>query len=219
MIKHLVSSIAIASALVLTANAGTPDKTITQPMTSVDYGTGPYVAVQGGFNAGQDKLHFADGFVTGKSGLGGFGGVKAGYGFGTGIVSPAVEFDGFYNRFGQDTYASGFGKTAKVDYDSGAFLVNALARVNLGVFQPYVGAGIGGYTAEGFEKAVDGFRADSGERASWAWQIVAGADYYVTHSMSVFAEYKFLNYMDASYLTGDNRFGQQLAGAGVRFHF
>jgi opacity protein-like surface antigen len=219
MIKHVVSSIVIASALAVAAQAGTSDKTISQPATSLDYGTGAYVAVQGGFNAAQDT--FSQGNESTKSQVGGFGGLKAGYVFNTGLVRPAVEFDGFYNGFAQDLNVQSYGKVGRYDANSGAYLVNALAKLNLGAFQPYAGAGIGGYTAEGKVSLIDGTQASSGDKTSWAWQIVAGADYYFTPTMSVFAEYKFLNYMNSSSWSpsNDDRFGQQLAGAGVRFHF
>lgn len=208
MIKNIVSSVGIALALATAAQAGTPDKTISQPVTTTDFGTGSYVGLQGGFNADQEV--FNNGVTSTKGNVGGFGGLKAGYVFDTkGLVRPALEFDGFYNGFSQNAFIEGT-KVGKNDYDTGAYLVNALAKFNLGAFQPYVGPGIGGYTESG---------NNTPDKTSWAWQIVAGADYYFTHNMSVFAEYKWLNYMEASSFTGNDRLGQQLAGAGVRFHF
>jgi hypothetical protein len=59
MTNHIVSSIAIACALAVTAHAGT--STISPSASTVNYGSGPYVALQGGFNAGQDT--FNDGAI------------------------------------------------------------------------------------------------------------------------------------------------------------
>ena len=56
--------------------------------------------------------------------------------------------------------------------------------------------------------------------ADLAWQIIAGSDYYWTPKVSTFIEYKFLEYTSTQINTNDNRvLGQQLLGAGVRFHF
>jgi opacity protein-like surface antigen len=224
MTNHIVSSIAIACALAVTAHAGT--STISPSASTVNYGSGPYVALQGGFNAGQDT--FNDGAIFTNSAVGGFGGLKAGYVFPCkGLVRPAVEFDGFYNGFSQRINAPYVAPVyGSLAVKSAAYMINGiarfnLARFNLAAFQPYAGAGIGVYTAEGDYSYTDGYFYTGGESTSWAWQIVAGADYYFTPTISVFAEYKFLNYMDAvsSNLSTQNRLGQQLAGMGVRFHF
>src|SRR5437879_5145078 len=56
--------------------------------------------------------------------------------------------------------------------------------------------------------------------ADLAWQIIAGSDYYWTPKFSTFIEYKFLEYTSTQIDTNHSRvLGQQLIGAGVRFHF
>ena len=56
--------------------------------------------------------------------------------------------------------------------------------------------------------------------ADLAWQIIAGSDYYWTPKFSTFIEYKFLEYESTQINTRQSRvLGQQLIGAGVRFHF
>ena len=57
----------------------------------------------------------------------------------------------------------------------------------------------------------------SSSSSGFAWQLIAGADYYFTEKMSAFLEYKFLNYEDAG-VNGD-RIGQQLVVLGLRWHF
>jgi predicted porin len=53
-----------------------------------------------------------------------------------------------------------------------------------------------------------------------AWQVVAGSDYFFTHNMSAFIEYKYLNYTSTQIDTNQDRdMGQHLLGAGVRFFF
>jgi opacity protein-like surface antigen len=214
MIKKVIFSLVTAATLAIPAFAGTQDKSISQPTAIVDYGVGPYVALQGGFNAWQDTYN--DGFLSRERSLGGFGGLKAGYVFHiAGLVRPAVEFDGFYNGFSQDQNIAGLGKVGRENYETGACMVNGLARFNLAAFQPYAGIGVGGYTAG--KCFTDTYGNSANYRDSgFAWQIVAGADYYVTPAISIFMEGKFLTYHNIAYLSD---FRQVLAGGGVRFHF
>lgn len=233
MFKHLISSITIASTLAVTAYAGTSDTPVTKQSSPVagDYGSGFYIGLEGGFNATQDTYRFGKtnpwdvGNLSTSSNLGGFGGGKAGYTFGKGVfanslVRPSVEVEAFYNGFTQNAVTSD-GAIGRLNVDSSAYFSNALARFNLGRIQPYVGFGLGVYTGQADFNYTDGYHFGVGEKTSWAWQIVAGVDYYVTHSISVFTEYKFLNYMDAetSNFSTQNRLGQQLVTAGVSFHF
>jgi opacity protein-like surface antigen len=95
-------------------------------------------------------------------------------------------------------------------------------------FQPYVGAGVGVYYAEGagveVQDPVTGsvpINTGGGQsHADLAWQIVAGSDYYWTPKLSTFIEYKFLNYTSTQIDTNQDRdLKQHLLGAGVRLHF
>ena len=109
-----------------------------------------------------------------------------------------------------------------------ATMVNAIGKVDLGSFQPYAGLGIGLATTgwSGTTKGVETTNGDvvgrynqSAYNASsstyFAFQAIAGADYYVMNNLSVFTEYKFLN------VCGDNgsSLRNNIVGAGVRFHF
>ena len=230
--KKIISSVAIALGLAVAANAGTG--TVVQDHTVIastgQYGTGFYLGLQGGINAAQEEVGGL------QSEVGGVGGLKAGFVIGTGVVRPTIEADLFYNGFSQS--AGGVVR----DIDSGAFMANFLVRFDLGQFQPYVGGGVGGYTADstgsnngapisgasavaptggpgGAVGAPAGGAANNGpdSKSGFAWQAVAGVDFYFTPTVSIFSEYKFLNYNSTNFASND--FQQHLVVLGVRMHF
>ena len=215
--KQLITSIVAAWTVAATVHAGIPNYSLDRPGS--ESGRGLYLAAQGGVNLYQSTANDTiDGVaLTSKSKVGGFGGLKLGYVFGTVLdtVRPAAEIDGFYNGFSQSATADYLGykiDDIKVKVNSGALMANGLVRFALSSFQPYIGVGVGGYNAD--ESVTVSDVKASVNRTGFAWQLLAGVDCYITDSVSVFTEYKFLNYMDS----GD-RLGQQLVGAGVRFHF
>ena len=176
--------------------------------------------------------------VSPKNDVGFFGGVKLGYVFGTGVVRPTIEGDFFYNGFeggANFTLRDSSGvvlaqRNLTTWINTGAFMGNFILRFAPGNqrFQPYVGAGVGIYYAEsaGAEVvnpvtgAVPINTGGGRSHADLAWQIIAGSDYYWTPKISTFIEYKFLEYTSTQINTNDNRvLGQQLLGAGLRFHF
>jgi opacity protein-like surface antigen len=207
------------------------------------YGTGFYGAIDMGANVYQDRggsRTFEDEFgdtltINPKNDVGFFGGLKAGYVFGTGVFRPTIEGDFFYNGFrgGADTTLTVFTPDGVLTRSSslttwintGAFMGNFIARFAFGRFQPYVGAGVGIYYAEsaGVELQTPHGTFNTGggrSHADLAWQIIAGADYYWNPKFSTFIEYKFLEYTSTQINTDQNRdLGQQLVGAGLRFHF
>jgi opacity protein-like surface antigen len=214
------------------------------------YGTGFYGGIDMGANLyqnrGDDRTFTNDNVndpffgysldVDPKNDVGFFGGVKLGYVFGTGIVRPTLEGDFFYNGFrgGADfNLRDPFGNiVAERDVDtwinSGAFMGNFILRFNFGRFQPYAGAGVGVYFAESAgTEVVDPItgrvpvNTGGGESHSdLAWQVVGGSDYFFTHNMSAFIEYKFLNYTSTQLDTNQDRdLKQHLLGAGIRFFF
>jgi opacity protein-like surface antigen len=176
--------------------------------------------------------------VNPKNDVGFFGGIKLGYVFGTGVVRPTIEGDFFYNGFrggANFTLNDRFGDTiaqrnVTTWINTGAFMANFILRFAPGNqrFQPYAGAGVGVYYAESagveVQDPVTGRTpvntGGGASHADLAWQIIAGSDYYFNPKMSAFIEYKFLEYTSTQINTRDNRvLGQQLLGAGVRFHF
>ena len=174
--------------------------------------------------------------VDPKNDVGFFGGLKAGYVFGTGIVRPTLEGDFFYNGFrgGADfTLRDSSGNfLAQRDVDTwintGAFMGNFILRFNFGRFQPYAGAGVGVYFAESAGTEVVNpitntvtVNTGGGEsHTDLAWQVVAGSDYFFNPRMSAFIEYKYLDYTSTQIDTNHDRdLGQHLLGAGLRFFF
>jgi len=114
--------------------------------------------------------------------------------------------------------------------NSGAFLVNLIFRFGAADsrFQPYVGAGVGGYYAESagveVQDPITGttpINTGGGRsHADLAWQVVAGADYFFNPQWSAFVEYHYLDYTSTQIDTNQDRdLGQHLVGAGVRFFF
>ena len=176
--------------------------------------------------------------VNPKNDVGFFGGIKLGYVFGTGVVRPTVEGDFFYNGFrgganltlrdiDNNVLAQ---RNATTWINTGAFMFNFILRFAPGNqrFQPYAGAGVGVYYAESAGAELTNpntgtvtVNTGGGQsHADLAWQIIAGSDYYWTPKFSTFIEYRFLEYTSTQIDTRDNRvLGQQLLGAGARFHF
>ena len=205
------------------------------------YGLGFYGAIDMGANLYQDRggtRTFEDDFgftleVDPKNDVGFFGGVKLGYVFGTGVVRPTIEGDFFYNGFrgGADfTLRDPFGDVLRESHlttwvNTGAFMGNFILRFAFGRFQPYVGGGVGIYYAESagaeFQTPHGTFNSGGGQsHADFAWQVIAGTDYYWTPKFSTFIEYHYLDYTSTQLNTNQSRdLGQHLLGAGARFHF
>jgi opacity protein-like surface antigen len=215
-------------------------KQVAPPPPPELYGLGFYGAIDMGANVYQDRggdrtftNEFGDTLeISPKNDVGFFGGVKLGYVFLTGVVRPTIEGDFFYNGFrgGADTTLTLDGVvvrnvSATTFINTGAFMGNFILRFSLGRFQPYAGAGLGIYYAESAGVDISGprgtFNGGGGQsHADFAWQIIAGSDYYWTPKFSTFIEYKFLDYTSTQIETNKTRdLGQHLVGAGLRFHF
>ena len=229
----LVSILTVAAVLPSPAKAG---ETYSAPSAPVDlYGVGWYGGIQLGANIYQDRgdtrvftnLIFDSLILEPTNDTGFFGGVKIGYVFGTGPVRFALEEDMFYNGWqtGADSILTVGGITttssSSLTINTGAFMTNGLMRFGNGKFQPYIGFGIGAYYAESAGGNFGPFNVGGGSsHADFAWQVIAGADLYVNRTNSIFVEYKFLEYTASQADFGSSRvLGQQLLGAGWRFHF
>ena len=238
----LTATLEMAILLAVRVNAGETMQTEyrSQPPPEI-FGTGFYGAVDIGGNVYQDRggdrvftNEFGDTLaISPKNDVGFFGGIKAGYVFGTGVFRPTIEGDFFYNGFrgGADTTLALSDGTVLRDsrgtsfINTGAFMGNFIARFAFGRFQPYAGAGVGIYYAESAGLDLSTPRGTFGtsggsSHADLAWQIIAGTDYYWTPKFSTFVEYRFLDYTSTQIETNESRnLGQHLIGAGVRFHF
>jgi len=192
-------------------------------------GTGGYLAVHGGANVHQS---FDDSFSMGNTSLhldhnvGGYGGIKLGYVFGTGTYRFALEEDLFYNGLSTSSHIDQNGVQI-ADHsnmiNSGAFMTNFIMRFALDRFQPYLGPSIGAYYAQTGSSDVhvggSTFTVGGGSSGSLAWGGIAGVDYYWTPQISTFIEYNYLEYVALDVGDGGHRFGQQLIGGGFRWHF
>ncbi|HEY5753974.1 MAG TPA: outer membrane beta-barrel protein [Chthoniobacterales bacterium] len=237
MMKTTLLAAASAAVSLTTVFAGTPTyepskEVVAPPPPPPVYGTGFYIGLQAGINAYTDfndtsfSILDNDIRISADQDIGFVGGLKFGYVFGTGTVRPALEADLYYNGIKQGFNAFVNGESTDVsassDLNSGAFLANFLLRFAFERFQPYIGAGLGGWVAQAdnIEVTIAGETFDlesSGSDSGFAWQLIAGADYYWTEKFSTFLEYKFLNYEEADF-SGDN-IAQQIVVLGVRWHF
>jgi opacity protein-like surface antigen len=237
MKRNILTGVVLTAVLTAASFAGettyASGKTVAPPPAPIYYGTGFYLGLQAGINAYQDfggtrrfDIGGNDVSIEPNENVGFVGGLKVGYVFGTGTVRPAIEADLYYNGVHADLDARVNGHdtdfNADGDLNSGAFMGNFLVRFAFDRFQPYLGGGVGGWVAEANDINVHlpnrHVNIESSSSSSgFAWQLVAGADYYFTEKMSAFLEYKFLNYEDAG-VNGD-RIGQQLIVLGLRWHF
>jgi len=243
MNRILIPSFAVALAFTSSVFAGpqtvesSKNYTATQTQSPGVYGVGFYGAIQAGINAHQEyrdldvprigDVRFS---FDQESSIGGIVGGKVGYVFGTAKIRPAVELDAFYNGFKSEGEVRGGGETVDVEstIHSGAYLANFLVRFDLGRFQPYIGAGVGLYNLKLDDVEIGGTEVDLEDEESddkddsdtgWAWQIVAGSDYYFTEKLSAFLEYKYLNYETDGDTFGEQRLDQHIVALGLRLHF
>ncbi|MDR1305077.1 MAG: outer membrane beta-barrel protein [Verrucomicrobiales bacterium] len=123
-----------------------------------------------------------------------------------------------------------------------ALTVNPVLRLQLGRFSPYVGVGVGGAYVEaqhkgiyatgeiggikgtyGFDPTVGG----STDTVVFCFQVMAGADFYLSKEVSLFLEYKYLGLVGlevfktpvGGFYDLGAVYGNHLAMVGVRFGF
>ena len=232
-----------AVALPLAMQAGTPMVYTTPgkgmapppPAPAPVYGVGPYVALQGGANVYQsyeDTVRLNSGgnsyALEAKERVGGFGGVKFGYAWDGEVVRPAVELDAFYNGADSKLVLRENGReiaNESARFDTGAFLANGLLRFNSERFQPYMGVGVGVWVGQVNDTR---FTVTGGEsvrisnndtNADLAAQALGGFDFFAADRISIFVEYKFLNYFGVDAPQFNDPVHQHLVGGGVRFFF
>jgi opacity protein-like surface antigen len=240
MKKYLFFALSLASFVPFAFSGSdvTQTKTVV-PSPPALFGLGWYGGIDGGINVYQnyrtDNSYALGGTgdfldVTRDHKISGFGGIKLGYVFGSGTFRPTIEEDIYYN--GISSELSGRVNGAQVLHsnftaNTGAFMTNFIGRFSLGNgrFQPYLGAGVGAYygATNDLTANVNGVNTVIGKGRSggnFAWQAIAGSDYYLTPKLSVFGEYKYLNYNHlGGEFTGVHNVGQSLIGAGLRVHF
>jgi len=86
----------------------------------------------------------------------------------------------------RDLIAAGEGKSKNF-----AFMGNVYYDLDLdSTITPYVGAGIG-YVSNKIVYAPSGVGIANDSDGSFAWQLIAGADFKISETMSIFADYKY----------------------------
>jgi len=160
---------------------------------------------------------------------------------------PSVEFEFFYDNHTYEgkgpLFSTGAGARAvnetdfKADMTNYVFTVNPVMRAQVWRFRPYVGAGVGGAISQLKNAKVASAYPETG---AWgplgnqpddqytlcpAAQIEVGTDFFITKTISLFAEYKFLALFNpvfkgpGSYNYEGDYTGESLATVGVRYHF
>lgn len=233
--KKILITLATASLAAATIQAGPMAPAVMPSAPVPSYGVGSYFALQGGINAYQEyegteraSLGGTSVALEAKEKIGGFGGIKWGYGWDGNVVKPALELDAFYNGADYDVEARVAGSrvgSVTGRFDTGAFLINGLLRFDTGSsFLPYVGVGVGGWfgQVEDTRVSISGVgsaRVSSGDtNGDLALQALAGCDWFFNPSTSLFLEYKYLNYFGVD-LPSDDPLGQHLVGVGVRWMY
>lgn len=152
---------------------------------------------------------------------------------------PTVEFEAFYMGFkgsGAVTGPAGIlapGANATTKFDSAIFSLNGILKYDLGIFRPYVGAGVGGgylitdssrltVSPPGGPQTVLRGSADDWVLTA---QGLAGLELMVAEQWGLFAEYKFLVMVDPEFRY-NNRYtesfdyiGSHIVSGGFRYYF
>ncbi|HTO85657.1 MAG TPA: OmpA family protein [Methylomirabilota bacterium] len=135
-----------------------------------------------------------------------------GYRFGNGI---RTEIEGGYRHNDADAFSGAAGSEVRT-WDA---MTNVLYDFDLGLpIRPYVGVGIGGINADA---KVNGFGSDT--KWAFGYQGIAGAEYPLSDTLALFADYRYLatQGLDLSPGTSDARdeYRSHTVLAGVRWTF
>ncbi|MDR2463489.1 MAG: outer membrane beta-barrel protein [Verrucomicrobiales bacterium] len=148
--------------------------------------------------------------------------------------NPNVKFIPVYPNHGlvHECYEA---KSEKRDLHIWTLLVSPVLRFQLNKFVPYVGVGVGGALAVASAPlSENGNWSDSSNwwySMAFAFQGMAGFDYYFNESWSIFAEYKYLGLIGLEFnnrLDGktvddpyksDGILSNHIVSVGARFHF
>ena len=219
----------------LPAHAGTEtySKQIHEPASS-NLG-GPYWAIFGGVNVHQeadlDDTDTAFGSFSNDldSELGWFGGLKFGYEFeNRSWAQFAVELEAFYSHVDADFNADGgaFKIDSSGDIHAAVAMVNAIVKFKpVWQIRPYVGVGAGvahlwlrdaSSDIRLGDAKIGRVAHEDDEDWTFAYQGIAGIDWWVTDRWTLFTENKALVFHDG---LGIDDYLNHLVGVGVRMKF
>lgn len=194
-----------------------------------------YWAVFGGVNLQQSAdIDDADTILGSfdrslDSDTGWFAGLKFGYDFESNSpVSAALELEAFYSHVDSEINSNRgvFDVRTNGDIHAGALMFNALVKFRpVWHLRPYLGAGVGvGYLERDDDRSsikVNGVRvasrnSDGGDDFTFAYQGIAGLDWWVTDRWTLFTEYKAVVFHDA---VGLENYLNHMVGVGIRVKF
>lgn len=180
------------------------------PAATADEVPGLYLGVGGGADWLQDMdLNGGpSGDIDSDIGFAAIG--SLGYRFGNGI---RTELEGGYRNNDGDTAGN------NVETQAWNAMANVLYGFDLGIpVRPYLGAGVGAVNAD---VDIDGVGSDD----NWAfgYQGIAGAEYAVTDTVAIYADYRYLATegldVDPGAASIDDEYRSHTAMAGVRWTF
>jgi outer membrane immunogenic protein len=208
MTKHILAALAFAGLLTGTASAAdlyvpTPDQAIVT--ASADW-TGFYIGAHGGY-ADFDAAHGGDASDTSEL-AGWLGGVQAGYN---------VQFDSIVLGVEADLSAAGILEHGNIDHFDDGSGINALATLRgrlgfaVGDLLLYGTAGLAVANLDTYDEA----------QTIGGWVAGVGAEYMVTDTVSLKAEYLYTNFgtVDVKGYGDEFDIDGSAVRVGVNFHF
>lgn len=230
MNKVFFSVLCVAGLLSATASAGPLSKTVAPPVPEIAGGL--YLGPFGGINLYQNAN--MDGAGPGDEGsldstLGWFAGLKIGYLFADpGLFRPALELEGFYNKVEteMDGLFRGVTYSGGADFHTANIMCNLIGKFDLGQWQPYLGTGLGAAHIWNNDRSYDLDEPIDGrthlpcpDESEWvfAYQGLAGIDYRLSETVSLFTEYKAMVYSSPLNFHGD--YLHHLLGLGLRLNW
>ena len=175
-----------------------------------------YVGGYGGASLFQSNLINPLFRMSEKHKIGYNAGIKLGYDFAPEAwMRPVLELDMTFNHYNRK--AADF---INFSIGSGAVMLNALAKFDCGVWQPYAGFGAGVYHARA--KMTVGSYSETTWMSNFTYQCIVGTDYKLDANWALFTEYKWRNSELADGVTKGmlkSRVSQHIVDLGVRYQF
>jgi opacity protein-like surface antigen len=229
------------------------------------YAVGTSIGVFGGINFAQNgnvdiSSSALPGFntsVSEKNQLGGVAGFKVGYTWpgwdkwndsndkpitsvnGDFAVLPSIDYEFFWTGYkfkGQGTY-DGIGTQLTAALNAYVFSLDPTIKFQIGMFRPYIGAGIGGayITADHGVASASGIGSanlvGSSDDFCFAVQGLAGVEMFVAKNWTLSLDYKYLDFIDPTFGGGagqsgfiplhyhSDSIGNNIVTAGVNYYF
>lgn len=217
---------------------------------------GANITQSGNVNISSPQLPDLDNTLSTKGQAGGVAGVKIGYTFagwggqcadtnanlitavnGDFRVLPAIDYEMFWTGYeykGQGTL-DGSQTQLTTNLNAYTFSLDPLLKFQVGMFRPYLGAGVGGSyitTNNGTASANGlGFSHSTGDTSDFCFSVqgLAGVEIFLARDWVLTVNYKYLDFVDPTFNSNSNNgvqvryhsnnLGQQIATAGIGYYF